>query len=445
MKFSLFLVSILIILGFIACTVIAAIINPHILTSFFSNSPSKLFYDVEHYANSAIHQTCNAFYPLWPWLINRLGKPQTVDEAALYFRVFGSLFSLIGVPLFLFLLLRNIKSYKIAILVTGLYAICPLAIFRVIGYTEGIFSFLSLLLLIVLTDLKINSQVPIGTSKLIYLLISTFLLSLLLSLTRPFLIQSLFASISALGSILVINWGINRIKNGSDYWKILKIHGVSTLMICFGAIAGYCIYGYYCLGVRGDFLAPFHDQKAWGKQLGFYPQLFFIPLTYADFISIYLPFIALIVAWLIAISSNIRKLSFIIPNLWQWVFLFAYPPAFIAYYGFDFQKKNLSKVPSKLQEIGLTQSSQKIATSYTFWFCIYFALIHSIIIVFSDEKLTSLRRFIFGTPYFFVVVAYLSQCFPSRMVSKLLLWILGLSSIGLVQYWLDYSNYVWIG
>ena len=84
-------------------------------------------------------------------------------------------------------------------------------------------------------------------------------------------------------------------------------------------------------------------------------------------------------------------------------------------------------------------------TDSIFWFCIYFAVIHSVIIVFSDQKLTSLRRFIFGTPYFFVVIAYISNCFPTRKVTKLLLWLLGFSSIWLVQYWLDYANNVWIG
>ncbi|GBO55109.1 hypothetical protein APA_3159 [Pseudanabaena sp. lw0831] len=441
MKFSIFLISIFITLGFILCTVIAIIINPHIFTSFFSNSPTKLFYDIEHYSNLAIYQTCNAFYPLWPWLINKLAKPQIVDDAALYFRVFGGLLSLISIPLFLFLLVQNIKSYKIISLVTAIYAMNPLSVFRMIGYTEGIFSFLSLIFLIILNNFKVTSKTPIKHVKSIYLLTPIFILSLMLSLTRPFLIQAAFASIFALVSILVIN----RFQNSTDSLKILKIYGIATLIICLGATVGYCIYGYYCLESRGDFFAPFHDQENWRKQLGFYPHLFFVPITYADFISIYLPFIALITSWLISISTNIRKLIFVIPNLWQWILLFAYPPAFLAFYGLDFKTSNFTSKTNNLRGINLTQSAKKLSTSYVFWFCIYFALIHTAIIVFSDQKLTSLRRFIFGTPYFFFAIAYISQCFPSRKVSKLLLWILGISSIWLVQYWLDYANGVWIG
>jgi len=441
MRFSIFLASVFIILGFILCTAIAITINPHIFTSFFSNSPSKLFYDIEHYSNLAINPTCNAFYPLWPWLINRLGKPQTVDDAALYFRVFGRLLSLISIPLFLCLLVQNIKSYKIVILVAALYAMSPLSVFRMIGYTEGIFSFLSLILLIILSDFKINSEAPKNRTKSVYLLISIFLLSLLLSLTRPFLIQVIFASVFSLGSILVIN----RFQNSRGSLKIFKTYGITTLIICLGATVGYCIYGYYCLQTRGDFFAPFHDQKLWGKQLGLYPQLFFIPLTYADFISIYLPFIALILSWLISISINIRKLNFVIPKLWQWILLFGYPPAFLAFYGLDFKMSNFSHKSNELRTINLTQEAENISTSYVFWFCLYFALIHSIIIVFSDQKLTSLRRFIFGTPYFFFAVAYIIQCFPSRKLTRFLLLMLAISSVWLVQYWLDYSNNVWIG
>lgn len=438
MKFSIFLTSGSIALVFTLCTIIAIIINPHIITSFFSNSPAKLFYDIEHYSNLAIHPTCNAFYPLWPWLISKLGKLQTVDDAAFYFRAFGSLLSLISIPLFLLLLKQNIKSYKIIVLVAALYAVNPLSVFRMIGYTEGIFSVLSLIFLIFLSNLNTNSKLSI---KLIYILISVFILSLLLSLTRPFLIQVIFASVLALISVLVIT----KFQNSLNLLKSLKIYGITTFTICLGASVGYCIYGYYCLQSRGDFFAPFHDQKAWGKTLGFYPQLFFIPLTYADFISIYLPAIAMILSWLIAISTSIKRLIFVVPKLWQWILLLAYPPAFLAFYGWDFKKTNFSDKEISSKEINLTQGAENISISYVFWFCIYFALIHSIIIVFSDQKLTSLRRFIFGTPYFFLAIAYISQCFPYRKVSKLLLWILGLSSIWLVQYWLDYANGVWIG
>jgi glucan phosphoethanolaminetransferase (alkaline phosphatase superfamily) len=138
-------------------------------------------------------------------------------------------------------------------------------------------------------------------------------------------------------------------------------------------------------------------------------------------------------------------LIFITPKIWQWILLFAYPPAFMAFYGMDFKRVNSSDRLTNFKEVNLTQASNNISTSYIFWFCIYFALIHSIIIVFSDQKLTSLRRFIFGTPYFFVAIAYISNCFPTRKVTKLLLWLLGFSSIWLVQYWLDYANDVWIG
>jgi hypothetical protein len=438
MKFNIFLASVLIALGSTLCAVVAIAINPDIFTNFFSNSPVKLFYDVEHYANLVINPVCNAFYPLWPWIISKFAKPESVKDAALNFRVLGSSLSLISIPLLLLLLKQNIRNYKIAIIVTALYAMSPISIFRMIGYTEGIFSVLSLIFLILLTKIKITSQISI---KSILVLASVFLSSFLLSLTRPFLIQVIFASVSALVSILLIS----KIQDNTNFPKYFKTYGTATLTICLGALLGYGIYGYYCFESRGDFFAPFQDQKLWGKQLGFYPQLFLIPLTFADFTSIYLPLIALGMAWLIYISTNIKKLIFLIPNLWQWILLFSYPPAFLAFYGFELKTVNFSNNTTNLKKINLTPSAKSIFTSYVFWFCLYFAFIHSVIIVFSDQKLTSLRRLIFGTPYFFVAIAYLAQCFPYRKVSKLLLWILGISSIWLVQYWLDYANHVWIG
>ncbi|MFN5139678.1 MAG: hypothetical protein ACK6CP_18105 [Pseudanabaena sp.] len=433
-----FLGSVPIILGFALFTAIAIIINPHIFTSFLSNAPSKLFYDVGHYSNLVIHPTCNAFYPLWPWLVSKIGTPKTVDDAAFYFRIVGSSLSLITIPLFIFLLKQNIKSYKITFLVVALYAMNPLSVFRMIGYTEGIFSVLSLIFLSLITNLKATSKISI---KFILTTISIFVFSCFLSLTRPFLIQSIFSAIFALASILIIT----KLQNNENFNKYFRSYGITTFFICFGAVIGYCVYGYYCLQSRGDFFAPFHDQKAWGKQLGIYSQLFFIPLTSADFTAIYLPVIAVITALFICISVNIKKLIFITPKIWQWILLFAYPPAFMAFYGMDFKRVNSSDRLTNFKEVNLTQASNNISTSYIFWFCIYFALIHSIIIVFSDQKLTSLRRFIFGTPYFFVAIAYISNCFPTRKVTKLLLWLLGFSSIWLVQYWLDYANDVWIG
>lgn len=438
MRLNITLTSFPIIFGMIICMAIASAINPSIFINFFSNSPAKLFYDVEHYANLAIYPACNAFYPLWSWLISKLARPQTVDDAAFYFRIISSSLSLINIPLFILLLKQQIKSYKIIFLVVALYALNPLSIFRMIGYTEGIFSTLSLIFLLLLSNLKTTSKISI---IFILILLATLISASLLSLTRPFLIQAVFSAIFALLSILLIG----KLQNNKNFKQFFGLYSFTTSIICIGALLGYCIYGYYCWQSRGDFLAPFHDQKNWGKQLGFYPQLFFIPLTLADFTSIYLPVIALITSWLICISIHIKKLVFITPKVWQWILLFAYPPAFLAFYGLDFQKINFSNKTSNFNEVKLTQSATNISTSYAVWFCIYFCVIHSIIIVFSDQKLTSLRRFIFGTPYFFFAIAYLSQCFPSRQVSKLLLWLLAFSAIGLVQYWLDYANGVWIG
>lgn len=112
-----------------------------------------------------------------------------------------------------------------------------------IGYTEGIFSVISLIFLILLSNLKLTTKISI---KLIYILLSVFILSLLLSLTRPFLLQVTFSASFALISLLIIN----KFKNNLDISRYLRIYGLTTFIICLGALVGYCIYGYYCANSR---------------------------------------------------------------------------------------------------------------------------------------------------------------------------------------------------
>ena len=38
------------------------------------------------------------------------------------------------------------------------------------------------------------------------------------------------------------------------------------LMMTAATVSGYSIYGFLCLQLRSDFLAPFNDQRLWGKK-----------------------------------------------------------------------------------------------------------------------------------------------------------------------------------
>ena len=68
-----------------------------------------------------------------------------------------------------------------------------MAIFRVIGYTESLFALLSTLFIwICLPKLKLNENL-----KLCLIFIITFLMAL----TRPVLLQILFSAIASLGTI----------------------------------------------------------------------------------------------------------------------------------------------------------------------------------------------------------------------------------------------------
>jgi hypothetical protein len=402
------------------------------------------YWDVEHYANMSLSDRCTAFYPLWPLIIRTFFHPETIQESSRYLVLTATTLFFISIFPTYWLFTKILKRKYLAFILVLTYCLNPMAIFRVIGYTETLFSILSLgLIWACWEENKIHQNIKI-------ILIS--ILSFLMALTRPVLIQLLFSSAASLVAIVIFEcvqvqnyaWSSLFIQS-KKYIYEMKI----TLAVWLSAILGYSCYGIFCWQSRGDFFAPFHDQKYWGKALGIHPELLLMPKSLLfDLLGLYLPVILLFVS-LVFIYVKIRNLRtyLFIPKSNWWNISILYPPLMILVYIFNFLKIKISKNKNKLklEQLKLSNYTKTLSHNYLFWFCLYFPVIHSIIIFFTEWRLRSLARFIFALPFFFLAVGYLCRCLPSQKIYRHLYWMIGISAIALVEQWIRYGRHEWMG
>ncbi|MDZ8054982.1 MAG: mannosyltransferase [Aulosira sp. ZfuVER01] len=436
---------------FILCAVAGMLIYPEAFHKFFSASrlfreippvaPHKSYYwDVEAYAEMAINPTCKAFYPLWPFLIRNIFHPQTIEQAAHYFLVSATILFFICTFLFFWLLHTALKSFYLAFILSLAYAINPMAIFRVIGYTESLFTFFSIFFIwICLPKLNINHNF-----KLLFLFVVTFLMSL----TRPILVQTLFSTTAAIFTITI--WKCiqlekysisNVLRNLQRYRHELKL----TITVWISALLGYAVYGIFCWHTRGDFLAPFHDQSDWGKSFGLHLELLFIPKSLLiDLLGLYFPLIVLFLSLTFVYLKVIQPEPYIVvPKFRIWLnILFLYPPLLIVGYLFNFVKANKNKSQSNFK---LSNYAHSLGKNYIFWFCIYFTVAHSLIVFLTQGSLFSLGRYVFAMPFLFVAIGYLYRCIPGKTKYNTLFCLISLSAIVLIQQWVRYGQDNWLG
>ncbi|OUL32510.1 mannosyltransferase [Nostoc sp. T09] len=439
---------------FILCAAVGMLIYPEAFHKFFSVSrlfreippvaPHKSYYwDVEAYAEMAINPTCKAFYPLWPFLIRNIFHPQTIEQAAHCFLVSATFLFFISTFLFFWLLQIALQSFYLAFLLGLAYAINPMAIFRVIGYTESLFTFFSIFFIwICLSQLKINENL-----KLSFLFFITFLMSL----TRPILIQIFFSTTAAMFTISIWesysskkNYTSNILTNLQKFQHELKL----SLTIWISALLGYAAYGSFCLKNRGDFFAPFHDQSHWGKSFGLHLELLFFPKTLLiDLLGLYLPLIILCLSLTFVYLKLIQpELHIFVPKfrLW-WNILFLYPPLLLFWYLFNYLRVNKNKLHNSFKALTLSNHSQNLAKSYIFWVCIYFTVAHSAIIFLTQGSLFSLGRYVFAMPFLFVAIGYLYRCIPGKTKYNNLFCLILISAIMLIQQWVRYGQDKWLG
>jgi hypothetical protein len=299
------------------------------------------------------------------------------------------------------------------------YVVSPMAIFRLNGYSEGWFSVLSLGLIWALgSDRKLAMFLLCGFAAL-------------MSLSRPVMLQMIFASVLSLAMMI---W--NESLKGNLRW-LNQIHAIRlAFLTSIAAIIGYCFHGWYCLNSKGSFLAPFYAQAPWKKAFGLRPELWFLPKSpLLDLLAVYTPILIVSVAIsLVYFQAKRKPLNWFIPRFW--FIPLAYPPLFIAVQGIA----NFWRRPKP--EIS-TEGGHFLRENYLFWFCTYFALAHSLLGVFTQDRLYSIGRHVFAVPFVFIAIGAVLRSVPQRI--PILMVLAGISAILLIQQWADYGYHRWLG
>ncbi len=441
--------------AFILCAALGMLLNPEAFHKFFSPVqlvsdlnlpfPHKSYYwDLKAYAEMALSNRCVAYYPLWPLLIRILFHPQSVDQAAHSFLLVSTGIFLLTTPLLIALFRKAFRHHYLAFLLVLALALNPMAIFRVIGYTESLFSALSAIFIwICLRQTNFTEKVR---------LVLVFCVTFIMSLTRPILMPFLFSSVAALGTIFFFeslkletrDWRsfLIQIKN---YAQEIKI----TLTLCISALLGYSMYGFFCFHSRGNFFAPFIDQKNWGTKLGFHLELLLFPKSpLFDLWGLYFPLMVMLLALILVYFKIKNKTPLVwIPKSPLWNVLLLYPPLLILSYIVNYLRlKNKSLIgDGSLTKVTTSDYTKTLSRNYLFWFCVYFPVFHSVLIFFTRDRLYSLGRYIFGVPFFFMALGYLCCCIPGKRTYQALLGLIFISAITLVEQWVNYGKHNWLG
>lgn len=409
-------------------------------------SYKRYYWDVEHYGNLVLNFQCIAFYPLWSWLIKNLFHPQTLDQTAYYFRFTSLTIFIVSIPLFFSLCYKIFKNSKLSLVISLLFTINPFAIFRVIGYTESLFTFLSILLFYLIR----NKMTWVN-------LILVSITVILLSVTRPILIQFSFSAIITFLTLFALLLLRRNQKNQislfsySQLKRLIKekINEIKlTLNVIISSVIGYSIYGIYCLQTRNNFFAPFSDQKLWNKKLGFHPELLILPRSQIyDIWGLYFPILIIILITLIIFTINYhQKIKLWIPKSKWFYLLLIYPPLFTITYLWQTLKLKNTQIYSKKLRFKVYRLYLKVKDNYLFWFCSYFSLSQSLIVFLTQDRLVSLARYIFAVPLFFISLGFILSYFIKSKNDYNIIWFtLGISGITLIEQWLKYGQNSWIG
>ncbi len=437
--------------AFILCAAVAMLMYPETFHKFFSSpiSPRELphashsyYWDVELYARKALNPNCDAFYPLWPFIIHTLFHPQTVEQAAHDFLIIATTLFFISTILLFWIFKTGLENLNLAFLLVLAYTVNPTSIFRVIGYTESLFAtFSTLLIWIFLPQSKLHTNL-----KLLLISVITFLMAL----TRPVLIQILFASTATLITIFTFEFIQLKIFNRSQLLNILKkyLYEVkATITLWVSSLLGYSIYGSFCQRTRGNFFAPFLAQKSWGKKLGIHLEFLFIPKSLLmDLLGLYLPLIILVIALtLVYFKVKQREPYIYTPKSWWWNLSIIYPPLLILLYTFNFIKNRKFSISKQLNKLKTLDFTYTLSQNYIFWFSVYFTAIHPIIVFFTQNRLFSMARFVFALPFFFLALGYIYRCLPGKTKYKTLTWMILFSTLALIEQWIRYGQNKWIG
>ena len=404
------------------------------------------YWDAGIYAQLAIAPRCTAFYPLWPWLIRVLGSPATPTQALQGATVGSTLVFLGSLPLALLTFAKIIRQPRIAFLAFCLYALGPNAIFHGIGYTESLFSSLSLGLLFTLAVIEDSPQLGRGqTMGLLGLLLA---LTTLMSLARPMMVPALGAI--ALVLCLVVTLRVYGKQGGTEPRSPAPLRSARLPWLVgimgVGSLLGYSLYGGYCWRTAGDFWAPFHAQVDWGRSLALRPQLLLLPRSLLiDLHGLYLPLLLMVaIAWLLwGVYRGSPGLRLVLPRSPWFYALLIHPLVFTAglvglhYWG---------RSHTRLITLPVTPGWSNYLGRFSVLFAIAFSGAHALINLLANSgNLYSTSRHVFGTPFVFVGIGVLLTALNQPVLNRVT-WGIGAIGIGLLaQQWVAFATNGWLG
>lgn len=443
---------------FFSCAAIGMILCPRAFDKFISIIPltpaleavkDGYYWDVEHYATMTITVICNAFYPLWPLLIKSLFHPETLAVATYQLKIVGAVIFLAILPSFYILFSKIFKSSEIAFAILLAFTINPTGIIRMLGYTESFYCLATIGLIWSLFDFRSSKK----NHNLYYSIaaISTVIMSLI----RPNSLQIIVAAIASLSMLFFFKWRHDPAASFRSIARGFLPELKMSLVLSLSTIAGYTIYGWTCWQLRGDFLAPFHDQANWGRKFGLYPDLLFIRTSMFDMMGLYLPWIVTICAIAFGLlKDKFQAILNTIPrsplgNIWL-----LYPAIFIPVTAIRLKLKS-SQIEAEWNLLTVSSVDDEdrvdeLAKNYLFWFSTYFAVITSTVVFLCPMSfsglttLNSLGRQVFAIPFFYISLGYLCVYLNNSKVNRsVYFWIL-ISAIATIEQWVKYGKDQWL-
>lgn len=365
----------------IVVLMLSFILFPNVFVKIFLGDPNPGFGDTPYYIGIAKDGYTNdpewAYYPLYPISIRIFSSITSLplERSAI---VVSIILFIISIPLTMLLFKKYLSSFQ-AYMFFLLYLTNPMIIFHYLGYTESLFSLLLVGLIVFLSNETVRIEVR---------LISILIISILLALTRPVLVQIVFSSLLAFLVLL----SLDRSK-GLTYL-------FPTLFIVVGGVIGYTTFGVYALGSTGDFFKSFSVQSLWGKKIGLYLNNFWARGTTFDILALYVGLFLSIYLTLFVVKSWISK-----------------------------------SIPKNI-----------LISDYVFWFS-FGLLISHVFIVFltQDGDLRSLGRYVFSIPTTFLMFGMLFRNVSSQTFSVVSIVLVVFSLLSLLYWFYMYSETLWIG
>ncbi len=348
------------------------------------------YYDAGNYTRLAADGYGNAdgmtaFYPLWPFLIRILsGHSLDIQFLGIVGAITAAIFFLLSIHLVISWLHEHLIT-RFENLGVMLLVLSPLSVFRVLAFTESLFSLLVVLLVIELSSKRRQ-------------LLWTALWAMLLAITRPLFPILMIAAL--ISSILIF---LIRSSLPDDDARILQKKLV-TIFLC--APVGYSPFGFFCYQRFGNFWQPFSAQKYWDRSFGFHWDIIIAPkvingsneVLVWDLIAFYGPFLLLgFLLWRILPFKNAQ----------------ASAPAIIGVL-----------------------------------FGLLIACAHSALAFLTHDRFMSLSRHVLANPLLYLgLIVSLSFCRPEKepIIRRTLIFLIVTSCVFLGMWWFRFSRDQWIG